>query len=99
MPSMVGDDAARLPLPLTAVGATVGNPRFDNMPGPANTPAEPHRLRKLAGIDKPTNMPCAHVEHFGDMLNAEHGGRRCRPTAAGVSAGGGNVGTHSEFSE
>jgi hypothetical protein len=69
------------------------------MTGPANAPAEPCRLRGFAGVDEPANVATADAEHVGESLNVEHGGRRCRPGAAGVDAGGRNVGTHSEFSK
>jgi hypothetical protein len=69
------------------------------MAGPANTPAKPDGLRGFAGIDKPAKVSSADAEQVGESLNVEHGGRRYRPVAAGVSAGGGNVGTHVEFSK
>jgi len=68
------------------------------MAGPTNTPAKPDGLRGFAGIDEPAKVPSADAEQGGESLNVEHGGRRCRPVAAGVSAGGGNVGTHVECS-
>jgi hypothetical protein len=68
------------------------------MAGPTDAPAKPHGLRGFAGIDEPAKVASADAEQGGESLNVEHGGRRCRPVAAGVSAGGGNMGTHFEFS-
>jgi hypothetical protein len=68
------------------------------MAGPANAPAESCRLRGFAGIDEPANVSTTDAEHVGESLNVEHDERLCRPGAAGVDAGGRNVGTHSEFS-
>jgi hypothetical protein len=67
------------------------------VPGPANAPAEPNRLRAAAGVDKPANVASADAEQFGDMLHAEHGGRRVRPVAAGVGAGSGGNESHGKF--
>jgi hypothetical protein len=56
-------------------------------------------LRELTGIDEPPNVSSAYVKKFGDVLNVKHDGRRVRPFADGVSASGGNMRGHVEFSK
>jgi hypothetical protein len=87
------------PRPLAAVRAAVGNPLVEDLAGPASAAAELRRLRGFAGIDEPANVTGRHAEQCGDLLNVIHGGRRVRPGVTGCGAGGGNVGTHVEFSK
>jgi hypothetical protein len=58
------------------------------MARPANATAKPDGRRALAGVSHPANVSSADAEQFSESVGVDHDGRRCRPTATGVQAGG-----------